>query len=283
MQNILITGSSGFIGSNILNSLHRNYNIYITSRKNVSKKRKKVHVIYFKNHSELNKKLKKIKIDTVIHCGTHYVKNHSFSDIKKLITANIEFGVILLENLKSMKVKKFINFSTVWQNYNGKPDMAYNLYAASKISFTKILNYYAHNFVKIKFYNLFISDTYGKNDKRNKLINTIKKKIKNKKEIKIISKKLTVNLLNAEDVTNAIKIILRRSIKPGNYNVINNKYFKIYDLLKKVSKYKNFKSRLKWGNNFFKKEKVINFNKLPGWSPKNSTFVNLEKFIVGQT
>ena len=100
MQNILITGSSGFIGSNILNDLLNNCNIYVTSRKKVIDKRRNIKLIYFKNHDELNKKLKKIKIDTIVHCGTHYVKNHTFSDIKKLLLANIEFGIILLENLK---------------------------------------------------------------------------------------------------------------------------------------------------------------------------------------
>ena len=123
---------------------------------------------------DLNKKLKKIKIDIIIHCGTHYVKNHNVSDINKLTLANIEFGVILLENLKSMGVKKFINFSTVWQNYNGKQDIAYNLYSAFKLSYSKILDYYIGKFSFIRFYNLFISDTYGENDNRSKIINLIK-------------------------------------------------------------------------------------------------------------
>ena len=171
MQNILITGSSGFIGSNILLNIHNKHNIYITSRSKISNKLKELKVIHYKNHLDLNKKLKKIKIDVIIHCGTHYVKNHNVSDINKLTLANIEFGVILLENLKSMGVKKFINFSTVWQNYNGKQDIAYNLYSAFKLSYSKILDYYIGKFSFIRFYNLFISDTYGENDNRSKIIN----------------------------------------------------------------------------------------------------------------
>ncbi len=283
MQNILITGSSGFIGSNILDNLLNNCNIYVTSRKKIIYKRGNIKLIYFKNHNELNKKLKKIKIDTIVHCGTHYVKNHTFSDIKKLLLANIEFGIILLENLKKMKVKKFINFSTVWQNYDGKSDTAYNLYAATKISFSKILEFYIKKFSNIKFYNLFISDTYGENDKRNKIINLLKKNFKNRKKIKIISKKLSINLLNVKDVRTAVEIILKKNIKPGKYNVINNKYFKIYELFKKIKNYNHFKMIIKWGNSPIKKEKILNYSKLPGWKPKNSTFANLEKFVVGQT
>ena len=52
MKNLLITGSTGFIGSNILNSLLKNYNIFVTSRRK-SFKQKNVTKIYFKNHDDL--------------------------------------------------------------------------------------------------------------------------------------------------------------------------------------------------------------------------------------
>ena len=137
-----------------------------------------------------------------------------------------------------MKVKKFINFSTVWQNYNGKLDVAYNLYAAYKISFSKILNYYIRKFSSVKFYNLFISDTYGENDKRDKIINLIKINLKNKRKINIISKKIVINLLNVNDIITAVRIIMKKDINPGNYNVINKTNFKLYNILKKINKKK---------------------------------------------
>ena len=283
MQNILITGSSGFIGSNILLDIINKHNIYITSRRKINEKHKKLKVIYYKNHFDLNKKLRKIKIDIIIHCGTHYVKNHNFSDINKLTLANIEFGVILLENLKSMKVKKFINFSTVWQNYNGKLDTAYNLYSAFKLSYSKILNYYIRKFSHIKFYDLFVSDTYGENDKRGKIINLIKQNIENRKEIRIFSKKLSINLLNVKDIVTAVKIIVDKNIKPGKYNVTNNKNVKLYNLVKKIKKEKKFKSLIKFEKNPFRKEKIFYYKKLPGWQASNSNFKELIKFVLGQS
>ena len=283
MQNILITGSSGFIGSNILLDIINKHNIYITSRRKINKKLKRLKVIYYKNHTDLNKKLRKIKIDIIIHCGTHYVKNHNFSDINKLTLANIEFGLILLENLKSMKVKKFINFSTVWQNYNGKLDTAYNLYSAFKLSYSKILNYYIRKFSHIKFYDLFVSDTYGENDKRGKIINLIKQNIENRKEIRIFSKKLSINLLNVKDIVAAVKIIVDKNIKPGKYNVTNNKNVKLYNLVKKIKKEKKFKSSIKFEKNPFRKEKIFYYKKLPRWQPSNSNFKELIKFVLGQS
>ena len=283
MQNILITGSSGFIGSNILLNILNKHNIYITSRSKISIKLKELKVIHYKNHLDLNKKLKKIKIDIIIHCGTHYVKNHNVSDINKLTLANIEFGVILLENLKSMGVKKFINFSTVWQNYNGKQDIAYNLYSAFKLSYSKILDYYIGKFSFIRFYNLFISDTYGENDNRSKIINLIKQNIRNKKKIRIVSKELSINLLNVKDIVAAVRIIVDKNVKPGKYNVTNNKNIKIYNLVKKIKKVKKIKNLIKFENNSFKKDRIFYYKKLPGWQPRYSSFKDLIRFVLGQS
>ena len=283
MQNILITGSSGFIGSNILLNIFNKHNIYITSRSKISIKLKELKVIHYKNHLDLNKKLKKIKIDIIIHCGTHYVKNHNVSDINKLTLANIEFGVILLENLKSMGVKKFINFSTVWQNYNGKQDIAYNLYSAFKLSYSKILDYYIGKFPFIRFYNLFISDTYGENDNRSKIINLLKQNIRNKKKIRIVSKKLSMNLLNVKDIVAAVRIIVDKNVKPGKYNVTNNKNIKIYNLVKKIKKVKKIKNLIKFENNSYKKDRIFYYKKLPGWQPRYSSFKDLIRFVLGQS
>tara|TARA_Y100000741_G_C18245343_1_gene555307 strand:+ start:1075 stop:1923 length:849 start_codon:yes stop_codon:yes gene_type:complete len=282
MKNLLITGSTGFIGSNILNSLLKNYNIFVTSRRK-SFKQKNVTKIYFKNHDDLNDKLKKIRIDMIIHCGTHYVKNHNFSDIHKLIKANIEFGIILLENLKIMRVKKFINFSTVWQNYNGQLGVANNLYSVSKICFTNILEYYSKTLNNIKFYNLFISDTYGKNDKRKKLINLLKKNFNKKIKTKIISKKLSLNLLNIEDIISAVKIIINKNITSGKYNVINKRFINISDLIKGVNKLSKHEIIIKWDNKKIKKEKIFNYKKLPTWKAKNSNLNHLTKYLVEKT
>ena len=151
MFKILLTGSSGFVGSNILNNLSDNHKFYIVVRKKPSKKilkNKIIKFIKFTDYKDLNNKLKKTNVDVVIHCATHYVKNHEFYDIKKFCESNLLLGNVILENLKNMKVKKFINFSTVWEDSNSIINNSENLYAAYKKSFSIILGFYKKNLTK---------------------------------------------------------------------------------------------------------------------------------------
>ena len=270
MKKILLTGSTGFIGSAILNELSKNYIVYCLNRKKI-KQSKKYKNIYFKSYDDLNSKLRKIQADTVIHCATHYVKYHNINDINKLSNSNILFGNIILENLAKMKVKNFINFSTVWENYDGIKDNYFNLYSVYKRSFSNLLKYYEKSSSNINFYNLFISDTFGKTDKRPKIINVLKKNYKKNLITKIISSKLYLNLLNIEDIINSISVVLKNKNKPGHYNLVNNKNYSILQIINTINKKNNKKIKIKWLSNKQIKERIFKNKKLIGWTPKNST------------
>jgi len=279
---ILLTGSSGFIGFNILKSFSEKYKIYIVVRKKNSRrlpKQNNIKVINFKSYESLNYKLKKIKVDTVIHCATHYTKVHEFSDIKKFCNSNLLLGNIILENLNTMKVSRFINFSTVWEDSNAKKDNTMNLYAAYKKSFSIIIDFYRKNLKKIKFYELMIADTFGKNDYRNKIINTLKLNYRKKKTTNIISKNLYINLLNISDIISAINLILKKSIIPKKYLLKNKFDTKIYDLVKIFNKQNKKQLKVKWHSNHLIKSAIYPYGKLKGWKPNNSNIKDIINYI----
>ena len=282
MKNILLTGSTGFIGSELLKYLSNYNKVYITVRKKykINLNNKNINKIYFNSYKNLRYKIKKLKIDTVVHCATHYVKNHNFEDIKELSESNILFGNIILENLKIMRVKKFVNFSTVWENYDGKKDNCYNLYSAYKAGFGKIISFYKKENKNIKFLNLVISDTFGLRDKRKKLVNLLKTNYKRNLVTKVISKNLYINLLNVKDIINAIKLILKKNYKSDTYILKNKNNFKIYDIIKKIEKYSQKKIKVKWLSNKIIKEKIYKFKTLKGWKPKNSDIKDIIRIIT---
>ena len=286
MNTIIITGSNGFIGSNLVNTLSKTHKLILLVRvKSKSKKtkyifNKNISFKFFKNNTELKNLLKKVKGSWLIHCATHYVKKHQSNDIGKIINSNIELGTILLDNLNVMGTKNFINFSTIWENYNGIKNNPHNLYSASNQAFEKIINYYQINNKKINFYSLVISDTYGANDKRQKLISVIKKNIINKKETKIISKNLHINLLNVNDIVSGVFILLKSKIKPGKYSMINKIPFKAIDLIQQIQKRIKSQVKIKWLSSKKIKEKIYNYKSLPGWKPRNTNIDDLIKFIL---
>ena len=282
MKKILLTGSTGFIGSELLKNLSKSNKVYITLRKKTKKnlKYKNVNKIYFSSFQNLNDKIKKLKINTVIHCATHYVKKHDFKDIKKLSDSNILFGNIILENLEKMGVKTFINFSTVWENFNGKKDNYYNLYSAYKSSFKNIINFYKKKFGKTKFINLVISDTFGENDKRKKIINLLKINYKKRVITKLISKNLYMNLLNVIDINNAVRLILKKNYKSGTYLLKNESDFKVSDIIDGINKHSNKKIKIRWLSNNIIKEKTFKFKTLKNWKSNNSKIEDIVRIIT---
>ena len=282
MHKILLTGSSGFIGSNILNSFSKDYKFYILVRKKPIKKylkNKNIKIIKFKKYNFLNLKIKKIKIDTVIHCATHYVKDHKFQDIEKLCYSNLIFGNIILENLKNLKASKFINFSTVWEDGNAKKDNIENLYSAYKKNFSTILSFYKKNLKKVNFYELMVSDTFGNNDQRKKMIHTLKMNYDKNKSTAIISKNLYMNLLNVSDITSAIELILKKNVIPNKYSITNTFNIKILDLVKIFNTQSQKKLKIKWLSNRKIKYKIYPYDKLNGWKPRNSNIKDIINYI----
>lgn len=284
MRKILLTGSTGFIGRHLVNNLQNKNILYLTLRgiknKKVLNKKKNIRFITFNNHKTLNRKLKKIRVDFVVHCATNYVKHHKSIDISKIIYSNVEFGTIILDNLNVMNVKKFINFSTVWQNYGGKLNKPFNLYAASKNAFNKVLNYYQRVLNKVYFYNIFISDTFGNNDKRRKLINVIKSNIYKNKSIKIESSNLYINLLNVIDIVFAINLLINKKIKSGDYNIVNNKFFKISKIISILKKNKNVKLKMVYKSKKYIKDKIFKNKNLPRWNHKNSELDSVVNYLL---
>ena len=284
MPNILLTGATGFIGSNILKEIRLNNKVFIIQRfesKKKIKKTKNIKIITFKNYNILSNKLKKIKVDAIIHCATHYKKEHIQKDILKFIQSNILLGNIILENLKKLNAKQFINFSTTWEDFDNKENNPRNLYAAYKKSFNCLIQYYKKKIPNINFIDLMIVDTFGENDKRQKLINTLRNNYIKKRTSKIISKRLYLNLINVEDIVNAVKILLKNKIQPGKYILKNSNYFNLFELIEYINKNNNNnRIKVKWLSNTLIKDKILKYKKLKNWNPKKSNIKNVKDLIL---
>jgi CDP-3, 6-dideoxy-D-glycero-L-glycero-4-hexulose-4-reductase len=282
-QKILITGSTGFVGSNILNLLLKK-NVYIYDiLRNKNKKNKKIRYlkknknyspIFYKKFNDLERELKKIKIDIVINCATYYTGKNDIKNIENLVQTNIIFCSVILESLKN-KIKKFINFGSMMEYSHGNQFSPKNFYAITKYTFQKIEEFYKLNYKNIKFYDLKLYETYGDNDVRKKIIPTIIKSYSKNKSVKIVSKNLIMNFVHIESLVKVIYMIIFNKIKEGEYCLKNNKFIKIQKLINTLNKKLKKKIKVKYLSSKNISNSTKQLKNFPYWNDKK----NLEEFL----
>ena len=124
-----------------------------------------------------------------------------------------------------------------------------------------------------------ISDTFGKSDKRKKIINVIRQNYIDNKTTSIISKNLYLNLLNISDIINAIRLILKKKIKSGTYLLKNKNNFCIDKLIGEFNKNSEKKIKIRWLSEKIIKEKIFYFKKLKYWKSENSNIQQISEII----
>jgi len=265
MVNILITGGTGFIGQYLLKEIKKKsrYNIsLIVRKKNIAIENKNIATYYYNGDlKKLNKIFIKSKPDIVIHLATCYIFDHQPFEIEKLINSNILFGCQILEVMRLNKCKNIINFGTYFQKYRSQSYNPVNLYASTKQSFENILMYYnkIHNINAI---TLTLFDTFGFNDKRNKIIKKLLTNVNKKTTLNLNSKNSVIDIIN---VVNVVNIIIKTAKYLHNSKNIIYKNYYVTGYRIKLSKLITLIEELtksKLNINYLEDPKRINFYKL---------------------
>mgnify|MGYP006087502501 CR=1 FL=1 len=286
MKTVLISGGSGFIGTSFINKYSDRYKLIVilkNSKKNhlwgKKNKHKNIKIIYFLKYENIVQKIRKLNIEIFINLATLYLKDYDFKKINNLIESNILFPSIITNSLNAKKIKKIINFGTMMQHYNNKGYNPQNFYSATKESFLKINDFFKNIFLKTKFYNLKLHDTYGENDKRIKIIPMIIKSYKNNSIFKLSSKKLSLNILHVDDVTNAIYLIIEKNITGSDYMIYSKNFSNIGSMIERFNK--NSIKKIKYIITNKKLPNRIKFKvkKLPLWKQKRFIEKDFAKII----
>lgn len=210
MKTILITGGSGFIGSNLIKTLSKSYNIIAILRYSSDSSRIEsfCKIYRYKDTTDLLEQLKDKEFIGLIHLATLYIKTHKIDDIKGIIDSNITFGSEICEILSLLKFDGwFINVGTFWQFYKNMPNNPLNLYAASKSAFNSILNFYA-NTTNITFSTIYLNDTYGPNDTREKIFNLWFKFANSGETLEMSKGEQLIDMIYIDDVINAFIVLI---------------------------------------------------------------------------
>jgi len=288
---LLITGATGYLGSNLVKRLEGNdLHIIVRKSSDISMIPKKVSI--YKDEKENDTLLKYFvqnQFDGVIHLAALTLVDHHFKDISGLVESNIEFPCRILEAAAQTNVKWFINTGTFWQNYQNASYSPVNLYAATKQAFESLSKYYIET-NSIKFCSIRLNDTYGPNDPRSKIFNLWNKISKSAETIDMTPGDQIIDLTYIDDIIDAYLLLINnlnsqtKEIKNGEvFVVMAEQRYTLKELAEIFQKTNNCKLNINWGGKAYRKREVMvpfkNGKLVPGWQAKVSIQEGMKKII----
>jgi GDP-L-fucose synthase len=307
-KKILVTGGSGFVGTNLLKRLsaENNFLLYSTYYKN--KKFKKVtNVKYFKVDLEKLQDCKKIckNIDIIIMCAA----NSSGAAIMEKtplvhLSPNIRMNINMAEAAYEAKVKKFIFISsnTVYPQVNfpvKEKNASFNFFDKYYVvgwmkRFSEIvMNIYGQR-IKNNYMKTIIvrpGNLYGAHDKfdpiKSKVIPSLIRKVVKKQNPLTVwgDGKDLKDFLHIDDFTDAILKIIKNTNNSVELNIASGKGYTIREVLNLILKIEQFNPKINFDRSMptmipkrlidiAKAKKIINFK------PKISLEEGLKRTIL---
>ena len=208
-MSILVTGSSSYIGKNLINYFENNNIDYIgiDLLKPYTKKCVKINI----NNQNINSKIKK-KIKTIVHLAAISTDQMSTNDPALSYKVNIFGSMNLLEFAKIKKIKNFIFASSEWVYGSFKNNEIKSI--ISKIDIEKLDSSYAKTKAimervitssdKLNYSILRFGIIYGKKTSNYSAVESIVAQVKNKSVITVQSKKTSRSFIHIDDIISAI-------------------------------------------------------------------------------
>lgn len=253
-KNLLITGATGFIGSNLVNEILKDetFKVAIIVR-NLDKAYQIFgnNVTYIQYESKSFKKgIIEFQPNLVIHLAAYSTGNDDIENIKELIDSNILFLSILLDALKEIKIELFVNTGSFAEYYynDGILNPAY-FYAATKTATRSILKYY-QNLTNMKCCTLIPYTVYGGINKNKKILDIIFDSLDEIEPVKMTQGEQISDFVHIKDVVNFyIKVIKNTNLvqNSGDYHIGTGRAYSLREVSKIVEKVSNKKTNITWG------------------------------------
>ena len=259
MKKIIVTGGSGFIGSNLVNYLIKKKFFVINIDKltyssnnfrhsNRNKKNYKLFKLDINNKTKLLRVIKKYKPIAIFNLAAETHVDRSIDGPKNFIHSNINGTFNLLECLRFLKKKiqpKLIHISTdevygdIKNNLRSDEDSKYqpsSPYSATKASADHLVKSYLRTY-KLKAVISNCCNNYGPYQFPEKLIPKMISNIFNNKELPIYAKgKNSREWIHVQDHCEALLKLYFKGKSGESYNVGSGKNMRNIDLVKKIIK-----------------------------------------------
>ena len=247
MSNIIITGSTGFIGSNLTRYLVKSKaknQINIFRRENSDLWRIQdiindvtTHIIDIHNSRNIQKKIKEIKPDIIYHCAAYGVKPYQNST-SDLIRTNVIGSINLFRAcLEYNDLKRFVNLGSSFEyGHKSKPIQETDFldpitpYGISKATQTYFAKYFSRQ--KLPVVTLRVFTPYGKYEDSGRLVYDIMQSLIWKKPLTLSSPQAHRDFIYIDDVIEAlIKAASSPSVEGEIFNIGSGRDYSVEELL----------------------------------------------------
>lgn len=294
MMNVIVTGSTGFVGRHLVAKLIlKKYQILeLTRNLDVSKQLygdNTQKYLIDDNQVALVKTIEGFKPDVIIHLASFLTSADDYDSLNRLLDSNITFFCRLLDATKNSKLKLFINTGTFAEYYNGDTnfDPAY-LYAATKTASRSFLDYYSKVY-SFKQTTVVPYTIYGGKDTQKKIIDIIYDSTTSKTPIDLSPGEQVLDFIHIDDVTD-FYIVLIENInllsKKMNFQLGSGVGHTLKQVAQIIEDTDNKRTNINWGGKNYRPSDVMHavadisnaFNLLK-WKPKLSLNVGIIKYF----
>jgi CDP-3, 6-dideoxy-D-glycero-L-glycero-4-hexulose-4-reductase len=260
------------------------------SHENIAEHKEQIRIIEYNGDiSTLISFFKGENPDIVFHLAAAVISDYAPEQVKTLMQSNIQFGAEVLEAMKHSETRLLINTGSYWQNYNSNNYNPVDLYAATKETFEKIIQYYvdAHDFRTI---TLRLYDVYGEDDKRPKLLNLLRDIAGTDKSIDVSPGGQYLDMVHISDVCTAylkaFELLESDSeIKNRIYGVYTGNRITLKNMIATFQQILQKPLNVNFGVKPYKNREIMNpttmYEKLPNWNANIPQIRDLHVFMGG--
>lgn len=292
MKRVLITGITGYIGAHLAKELLKcgiEVNGLVRQPLNttyISDIQHKLNLyIYDGTYDSVLNAIKQADPDFVFHLATYYARNHSAQELTAMNHCNILYGNYVLEAMRTCEVRHIVYTSTVFCHYQQDSYNPLNLYAATKQAFFDLMKYYTDAY-GIKSITLFLSDSYGPNDKRSKLLNLLKNACLENQPINVSSGQQDYDILYISDIVDALihagSLLPSQNVSSVSYQIYSDRCHSLKDTVSIMEQVNQISIPVNWGalpTSTRSIQKAVRvYPLLPGWHAKVGLEAGLQRF-----
>ncbi len=293
MKRVLITGITGYIGSNLARHLLPDCEVCGLVREPLnltylSDIQEKVHLLHYDGTlGSISKALDANRPDLVYHLAACYTGAHGPEQTPKLVDSNLTLGAYLLEAMAGCGCSALVYASTVMVHYQGEAYRPLNLYAATKQAFSDLLLYYTDAKL-LRAVTLVLADTYGPGDRRPKILNLVRKAAQTGEKLELSDGEQDFDVVYIDDVVRAFRqageqLLRKPEWENETFQVMSPHPCTLRATVERMLSINGLTLNAEWGRRPRPEREIRRavrlYPSLPGWKPEVALETGLERFI----